>query len=134
LLDVENLLADGDPDPELLTDRVFLLATLGQGTAARQRALEFLDAHPDSARGLELAGEACQVEYREQLTRTSDQLRTDLDYDQAPDALEAMKAYLYRPAGDAGVPTALLRLQEIYQREPRRRQTWLRLQETLREL
>src|SRR5262249_17239473 len=54
LQDLENLIADGDPDPALQLDRIYRLALLGRGAPARQRALEFLANHPDSARGLEL--------------------------------------------------------------------------------
>jgi hypothetical protein len=134
LKDLENLIDDGDPDPALQLDRIYRLALLGRGAPAKQRALEFLAKHPDSARGLELAGEASQVEYRDQLTKTSEQLRTDLEYDLHDAAIEAMLAFLYRPDTDVGGRTALADLRALYERDPRRRQAWSNMQAVLLDL
>lgn len=134
LEDIERLIADNDPDASLPLNRIYLLAVTGQGALARQRAVEYLAAHPDSARGLELAGEACQVDYQDRLTKANEQLRTDLEYELYEPSREAMLAYLYRPNGDSSVADALLELRALYERSPARRQAWIRMQDMLKDL
>ncbi len=134
LADNEQLLAEKPTEKHLQIYRVYLLAALGQGKLAKQRALEFVTENPTFPRGLELAGEACQVDYRDRLIKASEQLQTDLEYELLGPARDALLSYLYRPAGDQSVTTALLDLRAIYELVPARQQVWVRMHNVLKDL
>lgn len=134
LEDLEHLLplAPGQADLELM--RVFYLLREGKSARAREHALALVAAQPQLARAHELAGEACQQAYGDRLRELNKRLRTDLGHAREEDGIAAFLEFLYRPDGDAGGVAALLRLQQLYESEPRFRQAWPALQDELRAL
>ncbi len=134
LSDIDKLLGiDGD-DVELQLTRLYYLLRESPNEATRQYALDFVAKHPTMARGQELAGEACQLAYKDRLVELNKQLRGDLGFDRTKEGIAAFLEFLYRPDGDEGGLAALLRLQQLYEHEPRFRQAWPKLQENLRGL
>lgn len=131
LRDIENLVASGVDDEDLLLDRIYYLARLGDGQNARRHALNFLERHPDSARGHELAGEAIQVCYEPEVAELLTELRNALSQKHEADATAAMFACLYRKDGDAGGEAALRVLEELYAGDPRQQRSWAQVRDWL---
>ncbi|MBL9078725.1 MAG: hypothetical protein JNL08_14540 [Planctomycetes bacterium] len=125
LLDVDKLLQDRDGDDrELQLERIQLQIEVGDVAAARQAARSFAAAHPDDARGLELAGAACLAACRDTVAA----LRTTIERDAGPEqqaaALAAFATYIHRPDGDAEVGQSLARLAALYALDTRLAATW----------
>ncbi len=114
LADLERLLREGDAAPELRLEHIRLLAVVGQADRAFQLAEEFLREQPDDGRGLELAGEAAQSRYRDDLRSALGGVETDVGRRDAARARTALLAYLYRPEGDDEVPQSLAALGAVY--------------------
>lgn len=135
LRDLEQVLALTErPEPELLLDQISLLARLDQGEDALLAARNFVGRNPDHARGLELAGEAAQVAYRESLRRIADTVRRDLAGPDQTVGTQALLHYLYRPEGDVDQAGALTRLAALYDDRQSRQQAWPTVHPRLREL
>lgn len=132
LLDVRRLLQNGYADDvELRLEEIRLLARDEQGARARQAAIEFLEDHPGHARGLELAGEACQTAYRPLLV----ELRDTLDAEIADGAREAVRrsllSFLYRPDGDPMVARAEQELRVAFEDDTHLRTIWSTFRERM---
>lgn len=135
LQDLEELLTMPNSNrPDLRLTRIWLLASLGRGEAARLAAFDFLRENPGIGRGLELAGEACQVAYKQQLTDVSSQVSRDIGSEKERDAIRAMLTYLYRPEGDPGVQRGYEELGKLYAAQARLQQVWLGLGPQLQKL
>ncbi|MFK7742809.1 MAG: hypothetical protein AB8H80_21035 [Planctomycetota bacterium] len=120
LQDVRNLLQHGFADEiDLRLEEVRLLAADGQGDRARQAALAFLEQHPEHARGLELAGEACQTAYQPLLIALSSDIEGEVGKPARRVARTHLLGYLYRPDGDPHVAIAQGRLHELFSGEAR---------------
>ena len=115
LRDVEALVAaPGEHGEDLLLDHIRLLAKVGRGEDALQRARAFLTTHPDHGRGLELAGEACQTTYRDELRTTVAAVVADVGALAGKAARTALLSYVYRPEGDPAVGQGLEALRRHY--------------------
>jgi hypothetical protein len=121
LLDLERLLRmPGQDDPLLRLDQIRLLASVDQGERALQLARKFLQelpsegAAPNQERALELAGEACQTTYRDELANVVGVIERDLGTGKWPRARTALLAYLYRPDGDPEVQQGIENLRLSY--------------------
>lgn len=134
LEDLEMLLQTGVEDQELQLDRIRLLAVLGRGEPALRFAREFLAAHPDDWRGLELAGEAMQTTYREELANVFAAVERDLGLVQRIAGRQALLAFLYRPDGDAEVAQGIEELRRRYGAEARLAPGWPALLHRLQDL
>lgn len=132
LRDLEQLLQQpGASTPELELEHVRLLAAVGQGEAAGREAQAFLQRHPGHGRARELAGEALQSLYREELGQVFATVDRDLGASGAQTARAAMLAYLYRPDGDTEVEQGRNRLQAIYRARPSLAPGWTTLAQRL---
>ncbi|MCR9247840.1 MAG: hypothetical protein NXI31_22660 [bacterium] len=140
--DLERLLAQireaasQEPAEEFLLDHVRLLALTGDGEQALLRARDFLGKNPDHGRALELAGEAGQSVYRDELRAIIETLQLDLGAPALPVARRNLLAFLYRPDADAEVRQAIEALRESYSAQSRLVAAWpglLRRIERLRE-
>ena len=109
----ELLRASGGDDRELLLDRVWLLLLSERTDDGLAQAQSILAADPFSGRAAELAGEACQALYQQELRAISVSLNRDLTAEVRNRALRAMQDYLYRPNGDPEVMGGLRRFHEI---------------------
>ncbi|MEY4674680.1 MAG: hypothetical protein RL148_2464, partial [Planctomycetota bacterium] len=135
LQDLEELLTMPNSNrPDLRLTRIWLLASLGRGEAARLAAFDFLRENPGFGRGLELAGEACQVAYKQQLADVSSQVSRDIGSEKEREAIRAMLTYLYRPEGDPGVQRGYEELGKLYAAQARLQQVWLGLGPQLQKL
>ncbi len=123
-----------EPDEALLLDQIALLATLERGDDALAAARTFVAAHPDHARGLELAGEAANVAYRESLRQVAAAVRRDLAGADENAGNRARLHFLYRPEGDPAVQAGLRRLAELYATRTNRQQAWLSVEPQLQAL
>jgi len=134
LEDIERLLHADPGRIDLQLQRIYFLSVSGSAEEARQLALAFVEAHPDHARGRELAGEACQAAYGERLRDLNKRLRSELGYDREREGINAFLEFVYRPDGDLGGVAALQRLEDLYTQEPRFRTAWPQLKDDLRAL
>ncbi|MBM4060474.1 MAG: hypothetical protein FJ265_05175 [Planctomycetes bacterium] len=135
LRDLEALLQQpGIDDPELRLDQIRLLAVAGQGERALQHAREFLARDPQDGRGLELAGEAMQTTYRDELAALLATVGRDLGVPEQQAASAALWGYLYRPAGDAEVQQGIELLREKYAARPAIHAAWPGLLRRLQDL
>lgn len=120
LRDLEILLEqEGIDEPELQLARIRLLAIVGRNDPAKaelalQRARAFLRKAPDDWRALELAGEAGQTTYRDELGTVFATIDRELGAPQNRRGRAALLAYLYRPDGDPEVPEGLETLRQLY--------------------
>lgn len=125
LRDLQNLLPlVTESDSSLRLDQIRLLAQVGRGIEALHAARTFLADHPDHGRALELAGEAGQSAYQEQLRSLLATLERDLGTHGASDARRVLLSCLYRPEGDPAVTTQIERLRSLYAVQPRLQQQW----------
>lgn len=125
LRDVENLLRGGRGDDlALQLERIRLLARAGEGERARLAAKEFLTAHPDHSRGLELAGEACQTVYQPRLRALRESVEREVGRRARIDARAHLLAYVYRPEGDPDTERAAAALAQQFATEPRLSAAW----------
>lgn len=135
LRDLEQLLQlPGARTMELELEHIRLLAAVGQGEAAGREAQAFLQRHPGHGRARELAGEALQSLYREELGLVFATVDRDLGSSGAQAARAAMLAYLYRPDGDLEVEHGRNRLQAIYRDKPSLAAGWPSLAQRLLQL
>lgn len=116
LRDLDRLIAElGAATEELRLDHIRVLAKTGAGELALQEARTFLADNPDHGRGLELAGEACQTAYRDELRAVQATVELDIGAAVARQtARPALLSYLYRPEADDEVRQAIASLQQIY--------------------
>lgn len=101
LVDLQLLVqvyAKGDVDLEREAVRVQIAA--GEPAAALLAAEELLIRTPDDGRALELAGEACQAIYQEELAEMLSNLSVKLPPDQFDRARDSLLPYLYRSDAD----------------------------------
>lgn len=135
LLDIDNLLRDhGDGDLDLQLERIRLLTAVGEGTQARQLARHFVAAHPEHARGLELAGAACEEAYRAEWTRLQATIERDVGTGRTSAAQTAFATYVFRPDGDAEVAASGNALEAMYAVDVRLAAQWQTLLRELRAL
>ena len=135
LRDVEELIrAPGEHDEDLRLDHIRLLAQVGRGEEALQHARAFLKDHPDHWRGLELAGEACQTTYQDELRATIAAVELDVGTLASQAARTALLAHVYGPAGDPAVPQGLESLKRLYAAESRLFALWAPLVQKLEHL
>lgn len=132
LADLERLLAmPGITDPELSLERVRLLAVVGKGQEALSQAKTLLDADPENGRAMELAGEALQTVYRDELAAVFAAVDRDLGLGRSGPARAALLAYLYRPDPDVEVGQGLATLAKAYAARPAIAANWQALQRRL---
>lgn len=132
LRDIEQLLAiTKEPSPDLLLDRIWLLASTDQGEQALQRSREFLRQYPDDGRALELCGDACRVLYASELKECVRLVRRDLGGAEGGVPLPSLLAFLYRPDGDLGVEQGLQRLAQAYRGQSLLQPLWLQFEPRL---
>lgn len=135
LNDVENLLEDGLADDEdLRLERIRLLSATEQGNRALKLANEFLEARPDHARALELAGDAARAATTEPIERIAESIRRDVGVRQGDRAVASLQVFLHRPDGDDETALALAELRAIYAADPRIEAAWPALERDLRDL
>lgn len=132
LADLEALLATEPADAAALrADHVRLLALNGQS----QRALTLADAwrasDPSDGRAHELAGEAAQTLYQEELRKVSAALARDAGRRDATRAQATLLQFLYRPDGDPRVPVAIDELAALYRNSSQLIALWPELQQRL---
>lgn len=129
LRDVEQLLdmrvAEADA---LRLDEIWLLARNGNGAGARAAADRFLADHPTSARGLELAGETCQLLYQPTLVELMERLQRELPPASRKQARALAWSFLYRPDGDPEIAGALESLAALHARDQRLETLWRTVQ------
>ncbi|MCB9885178.1 MAG: hypothetical protein H6838_06770 [Planctomycetes bacterium] len=132
LEDLEQLLAEkADGAEALRLDHIRLLAVVGQGQRALQLAEAYLVDHPGDGRALELAGEAAQTLYQEELRRVRDTIRRAAGRRDEAAARADLLSYLYRPDGDERIPLALAALGAIYRNNSQLLASWPTLQKDL---
>jgi hypothetical protein len=132
LQDVERLLGMKVADADALRlDEIWLLARSGNGAAARAAAERFLADHPDHARGLELAGETCQLLYTPALVELTERLQRELPPAVRPAARAAALSFLYRPNGDPEIAAALDALAALHAKDQRLETLWRTVQAQL---
>jgi len=135
LRDLEQLLRlPGAATTELELEHVRLLAAVGKGEAASHEVHAFLQRHPNDGRARELAGEALQSQYRDELGQVFAAVDRDLGPGGAQAARAAMLAYLYRPDGDLEVEQGRNRLQATYLARPSLAGGWPGLAQRLLQL
>lgn len=139
--DLENLLAmTGQNDPALRLDQIRLLAIVGEGDRALQLARTFLQQLPadgtaqNRERALELAGEACQTTYRDELANVFGLIERDLGTQKGALARTALLAFLYRPDGDQEVQQGIENLRLAYSTQSVLLATWPGLLRRLQDL
>lgn len=139
--DLESLLLlTGDSDPALRLDQIRLLAMVGEGERALQLArtlLQQLPADgpaPNRERALELAGEACQTAYRDELVSVFGLIERDLGPEKGPMARTALLTFLYRPDGDPEVQQGIENVRLAYNTQSALLATWPSLLRRLQDL
>ncbi|MBL8724735.1 MAG: bacterial transcriptional activator domain-containing protein [Planctomycetes bacterium] len=132
LQDLERLLSvSGSPDTELALEHVRLLAVVGRGQDALVEAKALLAREPENGRAMELAGEALQSVYRDELAAVFAAVDRDHGLGRSGPARAALLAYLYRPDPDVEVGRGLSALAEIYAARPAVAANWPVLQRRL---
>ena len=132
LADLEQLVReDAAGAGELRLEHIRLLALTGKGHQALTLAEDYLASHPGDGRALELAGEAAQTLYQEDLRRVRDTITRDTNRRDTAAALADLLSYLYRPDGDTRVPLALADLGALYRDNPQLLATWPGLRQDL---
>jgi predicted Zn-dependent protease len=135
LRDLARLLAQpGTDEPALRLDYIRLLAVAGDGEAALREARQFLAKDPQNGRALELAGEAGQTSYRDELASLSSTIDRDLGPGRRAAGRQELLAYLYRPDGDPEVAQGLENLRTSYSTQARLAAAWPALAQRLQGL
>lgn len=96
----DALLAEGTDVASLALDRVYYTLLDGQSEAGLGLAQQFLEAHPEHPRGLELAGEAAYAVFAEGYAELNEELDQYFDDEIARRADRALTIWLYRGAAD----------------------------------
>ncbi len=101
LVDIDTLLNEHpDQSRDLVLEKVHVLLQNRQPEAARTAVLAHLGQHPDDGRAHELAGEAWQRIYQEQVRELVADLGRKLDATELDTAIKALQTWLYRQDGD----------------------------------
>lgn len=125
LRDLERLMADTpEHTEEMRLDHIRLLALTGDGERALQEARAFLADQPDHGRALELAGEACQTTYQEELRAVLAAVELDVGPQTIEELQSDLLAYLYRPESDPEIEQALESLRQTYAGQSRLVAVW----------
>jgi predicted Zn-dependent protease len=132
LEDLDRLLAiTGTSDPELRLEHIRLLAVVGRGADALAEAKALLAVEPRNGRAMELAGEALQSVYRDELAAAFAAIDRDLGVGRSAASRTNLLAYLYRPDPDPEVAAGLAALAKAYAARPAIAANWPALQRRL---
>lgn len=132
LVDLEALLQTEPADAATMrADHVRLLAMTGQSERALALADDWRAVEPTDGRAHELAGEAAQTLYQEELRKVSATIARDAGRTDATRAQLELLSYLYRPDGDPLAAVALEALATMYRADSQRLAQWPTLQARL---
>ncbi|MBK8977555.1 MAG: hypothetical protein IPM29_16705 [Planctomycetes bacterium] len=111
--DLESLRTLRPDDLSLTREQVRATILAGEPEGALRLAESALKTAPSDPELLELAGEACQADYRERITRLVADLRILLDHASAKQAFTALRRWLYGAPGDDSAERAIQTFRDV---------------------